>query len=345
VAAEPPQDGSTMHMREAPINHNAMRFAALMLGTLALAGRAGAQDWPTRQLTMVVPFAAGGPVDVIARIVQRRLGEVLGQQIVVENVGGAGGMTGSLRVAQAAPDGYTFVLGSSGTHAINQSLYKKPLYNAATDFAPVMLVAEAPLVLITRKDLPANSLREFVDYAKANQGRMQFGSAGVGTTTHIGGVLFNQAIGVEVLHVPYRGGGPALAELVAGRIDYICNIASTAIPAILAKTVNAIAMLAPQRSPTLADVPTAQEQGLKDFEAFTWNAMFLPLATPPAIVRKLNEAMNEVLNTPAVRERLDGAGLAVPAPERRSPDYLGSFVRSEIEKWGAPIRASGASGE
>ena len=231
---------------------------------------------------MVVPFAAGGPVDVIARIVQRRLGEVLGQQIVVENVGGAGGMTGSLRVAQAAPDGYTFVLGSSGTHAINQSLYKKPLYNAATDFAPVILVAEAPLVLITRKDLPANSLREFVEYAKANQGRMQFGSAGVGTTTHIGGVLFNQAIGVEVLHVPYRGGGPALAELVAGRIDYICNIASTAIPAIQAKTVNAIAMLAPQRSPTLADVPTAHEQGLKDFEAFTWNAMFLPPATPPA---------------------------------------------------------------
>ncbi len=316
-----------------------------MLGTLALAGPVGAQDWPTRPLTMVVPFAAGGPVDVIARIVQRRLGEVLGQQIVVENVGGAGGMTGSLRVAQAAPDGYTFVLGSSGTHAINQSLYKRPLYNAATDFAPVILVAEAPLVLITRKDLPANSLREFVDYAKVNQGRMQFGSAGVGTTTHIGGVLFNQAIGVEVLHVPYRGGGPALAELIAGRIDYICNIASTAIPAIQAKTVNAIAMLAPQRSPTLADVPTAHEQGLKDFEAFTWNAMFLPPATPGAIVRKLNEAMNEVLNTPAVRERLDGAGLAVPPPERRSPDYLGRFVRSEIEKWGAPIRASGTTSE
>jgi tripartite-type tricarboxylate transporter receptor subunit TctC len=291
---------------------------------------------------MVVPFAAGGPIDVIARIVQRRLGEILGQQVVVENMGGAGGMTGSLRVAQAAPDGYTFVLGSSGTHAINQSLYRKPLYNAATDFSPVMLVAEAPLVLITRKDLPPNSLAEFIAFAKTNQGKMQFGSAGAGTTTHVGGVLFNQAIGVEVLHVPFRGGGPALQELIAGRIDYICNIASTAIPAIKAGTVKALAMLALERSATLPDVPTAHEQGLAKFEAFTWNAMFLPPGTPPAIVKKLNDAMNEVLETPAVRERLDSAGLVVPPPERRSPDYLGRFVRGEIEKWGAPIKASGA---
>jgi tripartite-type tricarboxylate transporter receptor subunit TctC len=322
-----------------------MRMAALMAGMVALTGSANAQDWPSRPLTMVVPFAAGGPVDVIARIVQRRLGEVLGQQIIVENVGGAGGMTGSQRVAQAPPDGYTFVLGSSGTHAINQSLYRKPLYNAATDFAPVILVAEAPLVLITRKDLAVNDLKEFIAYAKANQGKMQFGSAGAGTTTHVGGMLFNQAIGVEVLHVPYRGGGPALAELIAGRIDYICNIASTAIPAIQARSVNAIAMLAPERAPTLPDVPTAHEQGLAGFEAFTWNAAFLPPATPAAIVKRLNEAMNEVLDTPAVRERLDAAGLAIPAPERRSPDYLSRFVRGEIEKWGVPIKASGVTAD
>jgi tripartite-type tricarboxylate transporter receptor subunit TctC len=322
-----------------------MRIAALLVATLTLAGAAQAQDWPTRPLTMVVPFAAGGPIDVIARIVQRRLGEILGQQIVVENIGGGAGMTGSLRVAQASPDGYTFVLGSSGTHAINQSLYKKPLYNAATDFAPVILVAEAPLVLITRKDLPVNDLKEFIAYTKANQGKMQFGSAGAGTTTHIGGVLLNQAIGVEVLHVPCRGGGPALAELIAGRIDYITNIASTAIPAIQAKSVRPIVLLAPERIPTLPDVPTAYEQGLGRLEAFTWNAMFLPLATPAAIVKRLNEAMNEVLDTPAVRERLDTAGLAIPARERRSPEYLGRFVRDEIEKWAAPVRASGATAE
>jgi tripartite-type tricarboxylate transporter receptor subunit TctC len=322
-----------------------MRIAALIVAALALTGSARAQDWPTRPLTMVVPFAAGGPIDVIARIVQRRLGEILGQQIIVENIGGGAGMTGSLRVAQAAPDGYTLVLGSSGTHAINQSLYKKPLYNAATDFAPVILVAEAPLVLITRKDLPVNDLKEFIAYSKANQGKMQFGSAGAGTTTHIGGVLLNQAIGIEVLHVPYRGGGPALAELIAGRIDYITNIASTAIPAIQAKSVRAIVLLAPERAALLPDVPTTQEQGLGRLEAFTWNAMFLPPATPAAIVKRLNEAMNEVLDTPAVRERLDTAGLAIPARERRSPDYLGQFVRSEIEKWAVPVRASGATAD
>jgi tripartite-type tricarboxylate transporter receptor subunit TctC len=322
----------------------AMPVAALMALTPAVEP-AQAQDWPTRPMTMVVPFAAGGPIDTIARIVQRRLGEVLGQQVIVENVGGAGGMTGSLRVAQAAPDGSMFVLGSSGTHAINQSLYKKPLYNAATDFTPVILVAEAPLVLITRKDLPANDLKEFIAYAKQNQAKMQWGSAGVGTTTHIGGLLFNQAIGVDILHVPYRGGGPALAELTAGRIDYICNIASTAVPAIAGNMVKALAMLAPNRSPALPDLATAHEQGLANFEAFTWNALFLPPGTPAPIVNKLNAAMNEALNTPAVRERLESVGLYVPAPERRSPDYLAAFVKSEIEKWGVPIKASGASAD
>ena len=281
---------------------------------------------------------------MIARIVQRRLGEVLGQQ-VIENVSGAGGMTAAARVAHAPPDGTQFVLGSSGTHAINQSLYKKPLYNAATDFTPVILVAEAPLVLITRNDLPVNNLQEFIAYAKANQAKMQWGSAGVGTTTHIGGVLFNQAIGVNILHVPYRGGGPALAELTAGRIDYICNIASTAVPAIEGKTVKAIALLARERSPALPDVATAHEQGVTDLEAFTWNALFLPPGTPASLAAKLNEAMNEVLDTPAVRERLDSVGLSVPAPERRSPEYLGRFVKSEIEKWAVPIKASGVSAD
>jgi tripartite-type tricarboxylate transporter receptor subunit TctC len=320
-------------------------FAAALAGVLATASAANAQDWPTRPLTMIVPFSAGGPVDVIARVVQRRLGEVLGQQVVVENVGGAGGMTGSQRVMSAPPDGYTLLLGSSGTHAINQSLYKKPLYNAATDFAHVILVAEAPLVLITRKDLPVKNLQEFIAYSKANEAKMQFGSAGTGTTTHIGCVLFNQSIGVNVLHVPYRGGGPALGDLIAGRIDYICNIASTAVPAIEGQQVNAIAMLALVRSPALPNLATAHEQGLAKFEAFTWNAMFLPVGTPAPIVRKLNHAMNEVMNTPAVRERLESVGLFVPAPERRTPEYLATFVRSEIDKWAAPINASGATAD
>ena len=256
---------------------------------------------------MVVPFAAGGPVDVLGRIVGQYLGEALGKPVVIENVAGAGGMTGSQRVMQAAPDGYTFVLGSIGTHALNQTLYKRPLYNAATDFAPVALIADVPLVLITRKDLPANDLPQFISYAKANQAKMQFGSGGTGTSSHIGCVLLNQVIGVNLTHVPYRGGGPALVDLIGGRIDYLCNILSTAVEPIKAGQVKALAMLAPERSPVLPELKTAHEQGLDNVEAYTWNAIFLPKGTPPEIVGKLNAAVVKVMDNPAFQQKLDAA--------------------------------------
>jgi len=306
-----------------------------------LAAPAGAQDWPTRPMTMVVPFAAGGPVDVLGRILAQHLGEVAGKQVVVENVTGAGGMTGSLRVSQGEPDGHLFVLGSIGTHALNQTLYKKPLYNAATDFAPVALIADVPLVLIVRKDFPADDLKGFIAYAKANHTTMQYGSGGTGTSAHIGCVLLNQAIGVDVTHIPYRGGGPAMADLMAGRVDYVCNIASTAVPAIEGKTVKAMATLSRERTPVLPELATAHEQGLPNFDAYTWNAVFLPKATPAAIVGRLNAALGQVMNRPAIVERLQKVGLMVVTPERRSSDYLRHFVESEIEKWAAPIRASG----
>src|SRR4051794_27791669 len=189
-----------------------------------LSGPAKSQDWPTRPVTMVVPFAAGGPTDVLGRVMAEYMSPILGQQIIVENVGGAGGMTGSLRVVRAEPDGYTFVLGTVGTHAQNQTLYKKPQYNAATDFQPVALVAEVPLVLITRKDLPANTFEEFVAYAKANQEKMTYGSAGPGSATHLGCVLLDTAMGTKIRHVPYRGTGPAMLDLQGGRIDFLCEI-------------------------------------------------------------------------------------------------------------------------
>jgi tripartite-type tricarboxylate transporter receptor subunit TctC len=315
-----------------------LAFAAV----LALAGTAQAQDWPTRPLTMVVPFAAGGPVDVLGRILALHLGEVAGKQVVVENITGAGGMSGSLRVSQGEPDGHLFVLGSIGTHALNQTLYKKPLYNAATDFAPVALVADVPLVLIARKDFPADDLPAFIAYAKANHSKMQYGSGGTGTSAHIGCVLLNQAMGADVTHIPYRGGGPAMADMMAGRVDYVCNIASTAVPAIQANSVKAIATLSRERTPVLPDLATAHEQGLRGFDAYTWNAVFLPKATPGVIVNKLNAALMQVMNRPAFVERLEKVGLMVVAPERRSPDYLRQFVESEIEKWAAPIKASGA---
>jgi tripartite-type tricarboxylate transporter receptor subunit TctC len=326
-----------------------LRSAAALIAALSCAagasGEADAQEWPARPLTLVAPFQAGGPVDVLARILAQYLGDVTGKPVIIDNIPGGGGMVGSLRVAQGPPDGHMFVLGSIGTHALNQTLSKRPLYNAATDFAPVALIAEVGLVLLTRGDLPARSLPEFIAYAKANQGRMQFGSGGAGTSSHIGCVLLNQTIGVDVVHLPYRGGGPALADLIAGRIDYLCNIASTVAQALETKRVNAIAALTRERSPILPDLPTAHEQGVKDLDAYTWNAVFMPKSTPPELVNKLNAAIRKVMDNPAFAERLFQLGLIVPAPERRTPEYLRGFVASEIDKWAAPIIASGVREE
>ena len=259
--------------------------AAIMAGACGFfADRAPAraqESWPSRPLTMVVPFAAGGPVDLLGRIVGQYLGAQLGTPVVIENFAGAGGMPGSQRVARATPDGYTFLLGSIGTHALNQSLYRHPLYNAATDFAPVALIAQVPLVLVTRKDFPANDLAQFIAYAKTQQSHLQFGSAGAGTSTHIGCVLLNQVLGIDVIHVPYRGGEAALLDLMGGRLDYMCSILSTAAQPIRDKSVKAIAMLSRARSPVMPDLPTADEQGLKDFDIYSWNAVFLPKGTPP----------------------------------------------------------------
>jgi tripartite-type tricarboxylate transporter receptor subunit TctC len=321
-------------------------MVAALAGMMVCATTAQAQDnWPNRPLTMVVPFAAGGPVDVLGRILGQYLGEAVGRQVVIDNVTGGGGMSGSLRVAQGNPDGHLFVLGSSGTHAINQTLYKRPLYNAATDFAPVALIADAPLVLVTRKDLPPTDLKGFMAHAVANHAGMQFGSGGTGTTSHMGCVLLNQMMGIDVTHVPYRGGGPALVDVIAGRIDYMCSIITVTVPPIEARQIKAIATLAVERSPALPTLATAHEQGLKDFEAYTWNAVFMPKATPPELVGKLNAALVKVMNNPAFRERLAPLGLYVVAPERRTPEYLGKFVVSEIEKWAPAIKASGATAD
>ena len=312
---------------------------------LAVTGTALAQTYPARPLTMIIPFAAGGPTDVLGRVMAQRMGEILGQQVVVENVGGAGGMTGSKRVVDAAPDGYTFVLGTVGTHAQSQTMYKKPLYNTVADFTPVALIAEVPIVLITRKDLPVNDFKEFIAYAKANQTTMQFGSAGAGSATHLGCVLLNYLIGVDITHVPYRGTGPAMQDLQGGRIDYLCEVISTAKPQIDGGTVKAIAIMTKERSPALPNVPTGLEQGVPKLEAYTWNAVFLPKGAAPDIVTVLNRATVEAMKTPMVRERLEGLGAMVVPQERATPHYLADFVRSEIEKWAGPIKASGVSVE
>ena len=290
---------------------------------------------------MIIPFAAGGPTDVLGRVVAARMSEILGQQVVVENVGGAGGMTGSKRVATAAPDGYQIVLGTVGTHAQGQTLYKKPQYNSVEEFAPVALLAEVPIILTVRKDLPVNSFKEFVAYAKENQGKMQFGSAGAGSATHLGCVLLNYVLGTNITHVPYRGTGPAMQDLQGGRIDFLCEIITTAKPQVDGGTVKALAIFDKQRSPALPSLPTAAEEGTQGLEAYTWNALFAPKATPEAIIKKLNAAAVEAMKSPAVKERLSGLGAQVASDDRMTPVYLGTFLKSEIEKWAAPIKASG----
>jgi tripartite-type tricarboxylate transporter receptor subunit TctC len=310
---------------------------------LACAGQAWAQGYPDHPITLIVPFAAGGPTDVLARTMGESMSRILKQTIVVENVGGGGGMVGSSRVKNAAPDGYTLGLGTVGTHAQNQSLYKKPLYNAATDFTPVVLMAELPLVLITRKDLPANDLKEFVAYTKANEAKMQFGSAGAGSATHMGCLLLNHVLGTKIIHVPYSGTGPAMSDLIGGRIDFLCEIITTAKPQIDGGTVKAIAIMTKTRSPALPSVATTVEQGLPALEAYTWNAFFLPKGTPADIVKKLNETAKQAMKDPVVRQRLEGLGAVFVSEDRTTPEYLGKFVAEEIAKWEAPIKASGVS--
>src|SRR5712671_1649275 len=275
---------------------------------IALAGASFAQDWPTRPITLVIPFAAGGGIDASGRIQALHMSELLGQTIVVENVGAAAGMAGSQRVAKSPPDGYTFLMGNTGTHAYNQSLYKKPLYSSVDDFQPVGLMTESPRILLARKDLPVNNLQEFVAYVKANHTKMQFGSAGVGSGTHLPCVLLNMALGVEVTHIPYRGEGAIMQDLIGGRIDYACATIQSGAAQAKQDTVRGLAVMAHKRVSIIADLATSGEQGLPGVEATVWNGFFLTKGTPDPIVRKLNKAMSDTIDNPTIHKRLEDLG-------------------------------------
>ena len=316
---------------------------AAVVALLAVAGAAQAQDWPSRPITLVVPVAAGGGIDVSVRLQAQHMSELLGQSIVVENIGGAAGTTGSQRVAKAAPDGYTMLIGNTGTHAFSQSLSKRPPYDAVADFTPVGLVSDSPRILLARKDLPVSNLEEFIAYAKANQAKMQFGSAGVGSGTHLPCVLLNLALGIDVTHVPYRGAGPVMQDLIGGRIDYFCDTIQTGAQQAKQGTVKGIAVMAAKRVPIIADLATTGEQGLPGVEASVWNAFFFPKGTPEPIVRKLNKVMSEMLDNPSIRKKLEELGLEIVGPERRSPEYLVKYLPEEIERWAKPIRQAGIS--
>jgi tripartite-type tricarboxylate transporter receptor subunit TctC len=302
---------------------------------------AQAQDYPSRAVTIVVPFAAGGAFDSVARIVGVRMGELLNQPVVIENTTGAGGIVGVKRVIAAAPDGYTLLFGTVGTHAYNQTIYKKRRYDAVADFSPVTLFSEQSMVLEVRKDLAADTLPEFAALLKANGGKMQYGSAGVGSTTHLACSLLNAKLGVTIAHVPYRGAGPAANDLIGGQIDYLCGNLGGAVPLIVGKQVKAIAVLSRERSSLMPDLPTAHEQGLADFNVITWTAFFLPKGAPHAVVDKLLEVTHAAMETPVIKNRLLEIGVTGIAPARRSPEYLAKFVADEVLRWEEPIKSSG----
>jgi tripartite-type tricarboxylate transporter receptor subunit TctC len=317
-------------------------FAGIASAAIVMvASPAAAQDWPNRPVTLVVPWAAGGPVDTVARIVAARLSELLGQQMVIENVGGAGGMTGTARVAKAAPDGYTILLSGSAVLAQNPLFHKRTLYDPISDFAHAALFSDSARVLIARKDFPADSFKEFMTYAKQNQTTLQYGSSGAGAGAHTCAILLDGAMGTRITHVPYRGAGPAMQDLVGGRLDYMAEQISTATPQIKSGTVKAYATFSIDRAPGLENIPTAKELGVEGLDCGAWGSFSFPKDTPREIVQRLAKASSDAIDTPAVIDRYKAIGVVVTAKDRRSPEYLTKFVKSELERWAAPIKASG----
>jgi len=316
-------------------------LVALALVALASIG-AQAQNYPSRSATVIVPFAPGGPADITGRIVAEIFSRHLGQQFVVENVGGAGGTTGSLRAARAAPDGYTIISGHMGTHAAAPALYPNLGYDPQTDFEPIGLIAEQPELLTVRKDFPANNLKEFVAYAKANESKLNMGHAGVGSVSYVGCLLLNNAIGIKPTLVPFTGTAPVMNAILAGTVDYDCDPVLGPLPHVQAGTAKALAIATKKRSPLLPNVPTSFEQGLPEFDCAPFYAVFAPKGTPKEIVNKLADALNKGLDEEPVRKRLESLGADIAEPTRRGPKALAELVKSEVTRLTPILKAAAA---
>ena len=322
------------------------KIALALAATLGLAATgAQAQDYPTRPVTMIVPFAAGGPTDVVARIVSDHMSRTLGQQIVIENVAGAGGTTGITRASQAQPDGYTIMMGHMGTHGAAPALYPNLKYDPAKDFAPIGLAAGTPILIVARKDFPANDLKGFLEHMKANGSKVNMAHAGVGSVSHSTGILFNSIIGAKPTMVAYRGTGPALNDLMANTVDYMTDQIVNVAPQIQGGNIKAYAIATPERSPALPNVPTTKEAGLPDYQVSAWNAVFAPKGTPPAIVKKLNDALVKALDDENTKKRLLDLGGVIPSAAERTPESLQKLVESEVARWTPVLQAAGAKAE
>jgi tripartite-type tricarboxylate transporter receptor subunit TctC len=317
---------------------------AIMGGLLALAllSAPAAAQYPNKPITVIVPFAAGGPTDVVARLVGQHMTQTLGQTVIVENVGGAGGTLGMTRAAQAQPDGYTIAVGNMGTQSAAPALYPNLKYDPAKSFAQIGIVNYTPQAIVAKKDTPAKNLKEFLDYLKANSTKMTYGHAGVGSIAHVSGLVFNSKFGFKPTLVPYRGTGPALKDLVGGQIDYMVDQSLNVIPQIKAGTIKAYAIAAPARLESLPDVPTTKESGV-DFIFSAWNAMVAPKDTPPDIVAKLVVALNKALDDPSVRARYVELGSTAPEGAERGPAALQKLVESEVARITPVIKAAGVT--
>lgn len=315
---------------------------SLLAGAFVLlAGAAQAQTYPSKTITMIVPFAAGGPTDIIARIMADHMGRTLGQTVLVENVAGAGGTNGSLRVAKAAPDGYTVVMGNMGTHSASVGLYPNLAYDPRTDFEPVINAAGTPMLISAHKEFPANTLAEFIALIKANPGKYNYGHGGVGSTSHLTCIFFHHLVGAPVQHVPFRGSGPAMQSLLGKQLDYVCDQTVGIVPQL--ENLKTYVVATPARIPTAPNVPTSAEAGLPAFQAVGWNAIFAPKGTPQDIVMKLNAAGRTALADPVVRKKLLDLGCVIGEGEALSPQALGAHVKAEVEKWTPVIKAAGVT--
>ena len=315
-----------------------MRAAAC----LALFGSAlaHAQTYPTKTITMIVPFAAGGPTDTVARLVAQSMGTKLKQQIIIENVGGAGGTIGAARVAKAAPDGYTLFL-----HHIGQStapaLYRKLSYNAQTDFEPIGLVTDVPMTIVARKDFPAKDFKEFLAYVKANKDKVTYANAGVGSASHLCGMLFMTAIGTDLTTVPYKGTGPAMNDLLGGQVDFMCDQTTNTTSQIKSGKIKAYGVTTKARLASMPDLPTLNEAGLPGFEVAVWHGMYAPKGTPKPIIDTLASALQSALKDPNVKQRFNDLGTEPVAEKRATPEALRAHVKAEIERWSPIIAKAG----
>jgi tripartite-type tricarboxylate transporter receptor subunit TctC len=322
------------------------RLLAVLSAALALtATSAAAQTYPTRPVTIIVPFAAGGPTDIVARIVGEYYSKALGQQFIVENIAGAGGTTGITRLAQAKPDGYTIGMGHMGTHGAAPALYPNLKYDPTKDFEPIGMVAGTPILIVARKDFPAADLKEFVAKAKDTSVRLSQAHAGVGSVSFTTCTLLTSILGIKHHRVvAYRGTGPALNDLVGGQVDYMCDQIVNLVEQINGKAITAYAIATEQRSPALPDVPTTAEGGLPEYKVSAWNALFAPKGTPKEIVAKLNDTLSKALDDPATRKRLLDLGSVLPEGKDRTPEALAELVKSEVARWTPILKAAGAVG-